>query len=83
MATRAYILIETTAGKAPSLAKTLRGVPEVESADLVTGSCDLIVVIEAPNLSAVANLVTKRIQPTDGVAHITTCLAMTSGRYAW
>ena len=80
MATRAYILVEAKAGKACRLARTLRCVPEVESADVVTGACDLIVVIEAPDLSAVADLVTKRIQATDSVAHITTCLAMTGGR---
>ena len=80
MATRAYILIEAKPGRAPHLGKTLRRVPEVESADVVTGSCDLLVVIEAPNLSAVADLVTKRIQTTDGIVHITTCLAMTAGR---
>ena len=67
VATRAYILVEAKAGKACRLARTLRCVPEVESADVVTGACDLIVV-------------TKRIQATDSVAHITTCLAMTGGR---
>ena len=41
MATRAYILIEAKPGRAPHLGKTLRRVPEVESADVVTGSCDL------------------------------------------
>ena len=43
MATRAYILIEAKPGRAPHLGKTLRRVPEVESADVVTGSCDLLV----------------------------------------
>ena len=71
MATRAYILVETKAGRAPRLARALLRVPEVKSAD---------VVIDTPNLSAVADLVTKRIQTTDNVVHITTCLAMTSGR---
>ena len=80
MATRAYILVETKAGRAPRLARALLRVPEVKSADVVTGPCDLIVVIDTPNLSAVADLVTKRIQATDNVVHITTCFAMISGR---
>jgi DNA-binding Lrp family transcriptional regulator len=80
LATKAYILVKTKSGRAPRLAKTIRCVPEVESADLATGVCDLIVVINAPNLSAVADLVIKRIQATDSVVHITTCLATTTGR---
>jgi len=71
LATKAYILVKTKPGRASRLAKTLRCVPVVESADVVTN---------APNLSAVADLVIKRIQASDSVAHITTCLAMTPVR---
>jgi DNA-binding Lrp family transcriptional regulator len=80
VATRAYILVETKTGSAPRLARALLRVPEVKSADVVTGPCDLIVVIDTRNLSVVADLVTKQIQATDSVVHITTCFAMASGR---
>ena len=79
MATRAYILIETEAGRAPRIARTLHRVPEVEAVDRVTGSCDLIAVVDTPDLSAVADLV-KRIHTIGGIVRITTCLAITSGR---
>ena len=80
MATRAYILIGTAAGRAPQIARTLRSVPEVEAADRVTGSCDLIAVVDALDLSAVADLVTKRIHTVGGIVRITTCLAIHSVR---
>ena len=64
VATRAYILVQAKAGRAPCLARTLRCVPGVESTDLVTGSCDLIGVIDASNLGAVADLVTKQLRVT-------------------
>ena len=80
VATRAYILIDTAQGRAPRIARTLRSVPEVEVADRVTGSCDLIAVVDAQDLSAVADLVTKRIHTIGGIVRITTCLAITSGR---
>ena len=80
MTSRAFILVEASADKAPNVAKTLRGVSGVETTDLVTGSCDLIVVINAPDLSAIADLVVRRIYTIDGIDRITTCLAITSGR---
>ena len=73
MAARAYILIGTAAGRAPLVARRLRRVGEIEAVDLVTSACDLIAVVDAPDLSAVADMVTKRTPPIDGIARITTC----------
>ena len=67
-------------GRAPRIARTLLSVPEAEAANLVTGTCDLIAVVDAPNLSAVADLVTKRIHTVGGIVHITTCFEITDGR---
>ena len=79
VATRAYILIGTAAGRVPRVAKRLQRVPEIEAVDLVTGAFDLIAVVDAPDLSAVADLVTMRIHTIDGIGGITTCLAMSGG----
>ena len=67
---RAYVLIETAAGKTKS------GVSSVVNLDAVTGPFDFIAVVEGPTLDAVGRLVTDEIGAIDGVTRTTTCLAV-------
>ena len=53
MATKAYILIETTVGKASRVTGELKSLPGVEAVDGVTGPYDIIAVVQAPDLNAV------------------------------
>ena len=80
---RAYVLIETTAGKARSIKKTLARLKgegtSLVALDAVTGPYDFIAVIEGPSLDAIGKLVTESLGAIDGVTRTTTCVAVTVG----
>ena len=77
---KAYVLIETAAGKTKSVKKELAGIEggpsTVIALDAVTGPFDFIAVVEGPTLDAVGRLVTDEIGSIDGVTRTTTCLAI-------
>ena len=76
MGTKAYILVDTVVGMSKEVAQTLRSLPGVEMVDVVAGPCDLIAVIEVPDLNAVGDLVTSQIHTINGVARTVTCLVV-------
>ncbi|MCE2463401.1 MAG: Lrp/AsnC ligand binding domain-containing protein [Dehalococcoidia bacterium] len=76
MSTKAFIFIETSVGKTREIANTLKGVNGIQSADLVTGPYDVIVVIEAEDINAVGRLVEQRIHALSGVMRTVTCVAI-------
>jgi DNA-binding Lrp family transcriptional regulator len=75
MGTRAYILIETEVGMSRKLAEALRSFDRVQYADVITGRFDVIALIEAPDMAAVADLVTGQVQRLKGVLRTITCVA--------
>ena len=75
MGTRAFILIETQVGRAKQVALALRVLEGVMSAEVVTGTFDIIALIEAPDMSAMADLVTGRVQGIRGVLRTITCVS--------
>ncbi len=80
---KAYVLIETTAGKTKAvkkaLAKIKAGRTTILSMDAVTGPYDFIAVVEGPSLDAIGQLVTESIGVVDGVTRTTTCVAVSIG----
>jgi DNA-binding Lrp family transcriptional regulator len=75
MAARAYILIETQVGKAPDVAAALRSMAGVPSVDVITGSFDIIALVEAADMVSMADLVTGLVQSIPGVSRTITCVA--------
>ena len=75
MATRAYILIETTVGRARDVLTALRGIENVSGADIITGTYDLIALAEADDMVALVDLVTAQVQNIEGVERTITCVA--------
>ena len=73
--TRAYILIETQVGKAPDVVAALRLLTGMPSADIITGDFDIIALVEAEDMVALADLVTGRVQSIPGVTRTITCVA--------
>ena len=67
MAVRAFILIDTSPGKAKEVAQKLRNVAGVTAAHAVTGPHDIIVVVEASDVSSLGELVVQKIQSVAGV----------------
>jgi DNA-binding Lrp family transcriptional regulator len=80
---RAYVLIETSAGKTKAVKKALAklkpGKCRVQSLDAVTGPFDYIAVVEGPTLDDIGQVVTEGIGIIDGVTRTTTCLAVAIG----
>lgn len=77
---KAYVLIETAAGKTKTvkqkLAKMKGGASTVVHLDAITGPYDFIAVVEGPTLDAIGGLVTDTVGAIDGVTRTTTCVAV-------
>jgi len=73
---KAYVLIETAAGKTKNVKKALlkikSGRATVAAMDAVTGPYDFIAVVEGNSLDSIGNLVTESIGVVDGVTRTTT-----------
>ena len=78
MATKGYILVETSVGKSRDVAIALRSLPGVEIVDAVTGPYDIIAVVGASDLNAVGDLVTSQIHTIGGIVRTVTCLSVGS-----
>ena len=83
MAMKAYVLVETAAGKTKGVKKALTRVKgdraTITALDAVTGPYDFIAVVEGATLDAIGNLVTESIGVVEGVTRTTTCVAVTVG----
>jgi DNA-binding Lrp family transcriptional regulator len=77
VATKAFILIETSVGKTKEVANTLRSVTEIASVDVVTGPYDIIAVMEAPDIASMGDLITANVH-ADGVIRTVTCISVGS-----
>ncbi|TMD43250.1 MAG: Lrp/AsnC family transcriptional regulator [Chloroflexi bacterium] len=73
---RAYVLINSSAGKAIEVAKALQGVKGIELADAITGEYDGIAMVEAADVAAIGSIIVEKIQKIDGVFKTVTCLAV-------
>lgn len=69
----AYILIQTEAGKAATVAAALRELPGVSETASLAGPYDVIARAEASNLDDLARLVRSGVQAIDGVSQTTSC----------
>jgi len=80
---KAYVLVETSAGKTKAVKKALSrlkpGKCRIESLDAVTGPYDYVAVVQGPTLDDIGQLVTEGIGAIDGVTRTTTCLAVSIG----
>jgi DNA-binding Lrp family transcriptional regulator len=68
----AYVLIQT-AVRAAHVAREIRNVGGVESAEDVSGPYDVIVRLKAPNMDSLGELVVSEIQAVDGIIRTLTC----------
>ncbi len=75
MAVKAYVLIETEAGKAGDVARGIQKVRGVKSADTVTGVYDVLATVEAADLDALGALV-KQLHSVPGVCKSTSLIAV-------
>lgn len=76
MATRVYILIETTVGKTDEVAQALKGLKMMTSVDTVTGPFNIIGVAEAENLTSIGDLISDGMHRIPGIEKTITCLSI-------
>ena len=74
MASKAFVLIETTVGKTKEVVTSLRKLEGVKSVDPVTGPYDVIVSIEGESLTDIGDLVTVKVHRVPGISRTVTCL---------
>jgi DNA-binding Lrp family transcriptional regulator len=67
MSVKAFILIDTSPGKAREVAAKIRNVGGVSVAHAVTGPHDIIAIAEAPDVTSLGELVVQKIQSVVGV----------------
>lgn len=73
---KAYILIQT-AVNAGHVAKEIRDIPGVDSADDVSGPYDVIVRTSAADMDSLGKLVVAQIQSVEGITRTLTCPVVT------
>lgn len=73
MSVKAYILVQTTVGKAAEVAHQIRTISGVTLADDVTGPYDVIVSAEALNVDELGRLVVAEVQGVPGITRTVTC----------
>ncbi len=76
MGTKAYVLIETAAGRNREVISALQQLPLVSCVDVVTGPYDIIGVVEADSLAEIGEVVTAKMQPIPGINRTVTCLVI-------
>ncbi|MCH8062883.1 MAG: Lrp/AsnC ligand binding domain-containing protein [Chloroflexi bacterium] len=76
MTTRAYIMIETAAGKSRDVIKALSSIPAVDAANAVTGPYDVIVEVTAQDLNEIGDLVSRRVHTINGISRTLTCFVL-------
>lgn len=72
-ALRAYVLIQTEAGRALHVAEAITGIDGVTSASAVNGPYDVIALTEAANVDDLGQMVIGKIQTVEGITRTLTC----------
>lgn len=76
---RAYIFVETKPGTSLEVVERIKKkVKEVVQADAIYGRYDAIVIIEAPNLESINEILYKVIEKDPNIIHTETSLVLSS-----
>ena len=76
MDAKAFVLIETAVGKNREVVAAIRKLEGVTSVDAVTGTYDVIAIIQGESLNEIGEMVTGKIHPIPGISRTITCLAI-------
>jgi DNA-binding Lrp family transcriptional regulator len=74
MSVKAFILVDTSPGKAREVAQKLRHVSGVSAAHAVTGPHDIIMIAEAPDVSSLGEMIVQKVQSVAGVNRTVTSI---------
>ncbi|KXA97668.1 AsnC family transcriptional regulator [candidate division MSBL1 archaeon SCGC-AAA259I09] len=71
---KAYILLTSAIGRVKDVFDRLKGLKNVKTVSIVTGPYDLIVLVEAEDLSTLTNTVVEEIREIEGVVDTNTAI---------
>jgi DNA-binding Lrp family transcriptional regulator len=74
MSVKAFILVDTSPGKAREVAQKLRQVEGVSAAHAVTGPHDIIMIAEAVDVSSLGEMIVQKVQSVTGVNRTVTSI---------
>lgn len=75
---RAYVFVETKPGTSLEVVKRIKDkVKEAVQADAIYGRFDAVVIIEAPNLESINEILYKVIERDPNIVHTETSLTLT------
>ena len=69
---QAYVLVQTAVNSA-SVAREIRNIEGVERAEDLSGPYDVIVMVAAPDMDSLGDLVVSKIQNVEGITRTLTC----------
>jgi DNA-binding Lrp family transcriptional regulator len=76
MVVKAYVLVQAQLGRSRAVAKAVTNVRGVKMVHAVTGVYDVIAYLELPNMTALSEIVVKKIQSVKGVERTHTAIVV-------
>jgi DNA-binding Lrp family transcriptional regulator len=76
MVVKAYVLVQAELGRARAVAKAITNVRGVKMVHAVTGVYDVIAYLELSNMTALSEVVVKKIQSVKGVERTHTAIVI-------
>jgi DNA-binding Lrp family transcriptional regulator len=73
MGEKAFVLVQTEAGKAAQVAAEVSQLDGVVSAEALAGPYDVVALVEAESMDELGRMVVSRLQLVDGVTRTLTC----------
>ena len=70
---QAYILISTAVDKTEAVRDALAKLPEVRSAQVVSGPYDIIALVEVEDILHIGDVLLQKIRRVDDITHTLTC----------
>jgi hypothetical protein len=80
---KAYVFIKVSAGKLDSIMRTLSEMPQVISAEGVSGHYDVIAIIRGPDLETLQNTILSTVRSVEGIESTETWIVMVRQPDTW
>lgn len=83
MKKKAYVFIKVAAGKLDGVMRQLSAMPQVMSAEGVSGYCDVIAIMRGPDLETLQNTILSTVRGIEGIESTETWIVMVPQPTTW
>jgi RNA-binding protein YhbY len=80
---KAYVFVKVSAGKLDNVMRTLSSMPQVVSAEGVSGHYDVIAIMRGPDLETLQNTILSTVRGVDGIESTETWIVMVPQPDTW